>query len=70
MYMPETEKCNEMPIRKVVVSDEALPFVARGGRIFSGQVVASDPGIVDGDEVLVVDRKNNPLSTVQVFITP
>jgi archaeosine-15-forming tRNA-guanine transglycosylase len=68
--MPGTERCNEMPIRKVVVSDEAIPFVARGGRLFSGQVVASDPGIEDGDEVIVVDRNNNPLSTVQVFITP
>ena len=67
--MFEIERCNEMPIRKVVVSDEAIPFVARGGRLFSGQVVASDPGIKDGDEVLVVDRKNNPLSKVQVFIT-
>ena len=67
--MSEIERCNEMPIRKVVVSDEAIPFVARGGRLFSGQVVASDPGIEDGDEVLVVDRKNNPLSTVKVFIT-
>lgn len=67
--MPETEKCNETPIRKVVVSDEAVPFVARGGRLFTGQVVASDPGIEDGDEVLVVDKKDNPLSTVKVFIT-
>ena len=68
--MSETERCNEMPIRKVVVSDEAIPFVARGGRLFSGQVVASDSGIGDGEDVLVVDRKNRPLSMMEVFFTP
>ena len=68
--MSETKMSYENPMQKVVVSDAAMPFVARGGRLFSGQVVASDPGIEDGEEVLVVDRKNRPLSTVQVFITP
>ena len=68
--MSETKMSYESPMQKVVVSDAAMPFVARGGRLFSGQVVVSDPGIEDGEEVLVVDRKNNPLSTVQVFITP
>jgi archaeosine-15-forming tRNA-guanine transglycosylase len=66
--MPETS-CNE-PIRKVVISDAAMPFVARGGRVFPGQVIAHDQGIEDREEVLVVDMKNNPLGTVQVFIEP
>jgi archaeosine-15-forming tRNA-guanine transglycosylase len=54
-------------ISKVVVSDAAVPFIARGGRLFSGQVIDSDPGIEDGEEVLVVDKKNNPLGRVQVY---
>ena len=58
----------EPSISKVVVSDAAVPFIARGGRLFSGQVIRSDPGIEDGEEVLVVDKKNNPLRKVQIFI--
>jgi archaeosine-15-forming tRNA-guanine transglycosylase len=58
---------DQSSISKVVVSDAAIPFIARGGRLFSGQVVASDHGIEDGEEVLVVDRKNNPLRRVQIY---
>ncbi|MDD4161998.1 MAG: pseudouridine synthase [Methanothrix sp.] len=54
-------------ISKVVVSDAAVPFIARGGRLFSGQVIDSDPGIEDGEEVLVVNRKNYPIRRVQVY---
>jgi archaeosine-15-forming tRNA-guanine transglycosylase len=64
--MPETD-CN-VPLKKVVISDAAMPFVARGGRVFPGQVIAHDQGIEDREEVLVLDMKNNPLGTVQVFI--
>ena len=52
----------------MVISDAAMPFVARGGRVFPGQIIAHDQGIEDREEVLVVDMKNNPLGTVQVFI--
>jgi len=57
----------EPPISKVVVSDAAVPFIARGGRLFSGQVISSDPGIEDGEEVLVVDKRNSPLQKVRIF---
>lgn len=60
----------ESSMPAIVISDAAVPFVARGGRVFSGQVLASDPGIEDGDEVLVVDRNNNQIATVQVFFGP
>ncbi len=62
-----SETICESPISKVVVSDAAVPFIARGGRLFSGQVISSDPGIEDGEEVLVVDKRNNPLSKVRIF---
>jgi archaeosine-15-forming tRNA-guanine transglycosylase len=63
-----SEGASESPISRVVISDAAIPFVARGGRLFSGQIIASDPGIEDGEQVLVVDKRNNPLSTVQIAI--
>jgi len=61
--MSEADKSS---ISKVVVSDAAVSFIARGGRLFPGQVINSDPGIEEGEEVLVVDGKNNPLSRVQI----
>jgi archaeosine-15-forming tRNA-guanine transglycosylase len=61
-------EADESSISKVVVSDAAVPFIARGGMLFSGQVVASDPGIENGEEVLLVDRKNNPLRRVQIYL--
>jgi archaeosine-15-forming tRNA-guanine transglycosylase len=66
--MSETKMSYESPMQKVVVSDAAMPFVARGGRLFPGQVVVSDPGIENGEDVLVVDKKNRPLSTVQILL--
>ena len=65
-----SETACETPISRVVISDAAVPFVARGGRLFSGQVIVSDPGIENGEEVLVVDRNNNPIRTVQIYIGP
>lgn len=62
-----SETICESSISKVVVSDAAVPFIARGGRLFSGQVISSDPGIEDGEEVLVVDKRNNPLRKVRIF---
>ena len=62
--MSEADKTS---ISKVVVSDAVIPFIARGGMLFSGQVIASDSGIEDGEEVLLVDRKNNPLRRVQIY---
>ena len=62
-----SEKRSDLSMNRVVISDAAVPFVARGGRLFSGQVIASDPGIEDGEEVLVVDRRNNPVRMVKIY---
>jgi predicted RNA-binding protein (TIGR00451 family) len=56
--------------KKMVVSDEAVPFVARGGRIFSNQVIDADPEIQAGDNVLVVDKKERVLTTARAVMTP
>lgn len=58
---------SESSISRVTIKDAAVPFIARGGRLFSGQVMASDPGIEDGERVMVVDRKNNPIRMIQIF---
>lgn len=58
---------SDQSVSRVVVSDVAVPFVARGGRLFPGQVIASDPGIENGEEVLVVDRRNNPVRMVKIY---
>ena len=52
---------------RVTISDAAVAFIARGGRLFSGQVMSSDPGIENGEQVMLVDRKNNPIGMIQIF---
>ena len=56
-----------MPSKRLVVSDEAAPFIARGGRIFGMQVINADLDIREGDEILVVDRKNRVLTLAQAI---
>ncbi|VVB72552.1 tRNA-guanine(15) transglycosylase [uncultured archaeon] len=68
--MMEKETKERASYRRVVVKDAAVPFVARGGRVFSRQVIDSDPGVENGEIVQVVDRRDNILSTVQVYIEP
>jgi len=62
-----SETACESSTSRVTISDAAVSFVARGGRLFPGQVIASDPGIEDGEQVMVVDKKNNPIRMVQIF---
>lgn len=52
---------------RVVISDAAVPFVARGGRLFPGQVIATDPGIENGEDVLIVDRKERPVRMLKIY---
>lgn len=63
--MPE----NATPRRKkMVISDAAVPFVARGGRVFGRQIVCADRDISDGEEVLVVDRNDRVITTAQAVL--
>ena len=39
---------------KVVITEEAAPFVAKGRSAFAKHVIKADPGIRAGDEVLIV----------------
>ncbi|HUS76001.1 MAG TPA: pseudouridine synthase [Methanothrix sp.] len=68
--MSEREMSHRSSLRRVVVKDAVVPFVARGGRVFSRQIVDSDPGVENGELVMVVDKRNNYLSEVQIYFTP
>jgi conserved protein with predicted RNA binding PUA domain len=67
--MTEIES-EELPSKKLVVSEEAVPFVSRGGRIFSNQVLEADPEIGEGEIVRIVDRKGRVLTLAQAVFTP
>jgi len=68
--MSEIERTGRAPLRRVVVNDAAVPFLARGGRLFSRQIIQSDSGLEDGEIVQVTDRKNNVLGTTQIYKSP
>jgi len=60
---------NVAPRRKrLVISDAAVPFVARGGRVFGRQVIDADLDIADGEEVLVVDKNNHVITTARAML--
>lgn len=54
----------EPPGYRVVVGDESIPFVRDGDSAFAKFVLAADPVIRPGDEVLVVDSADETLLAV------
>jgi predicted RNA-binding protein (TIGR00451 family) len=54
--------------KKMVISDAAVPFVARGGRVYGRQIVSADLDISDGEEVLVVDRNDRVITTARAVL--
>jgi len=56
------------PLRRIVVSNAAVPFVARGGRIFGRQLLDADLDIRDGEEVLITDSRDHPLSLARAVL--
>jgi archaeosine-15-forming tRNA-guanine transglycosylase len=60
---------SQTPRRKrLVISDASVPFVARGGRVFGRQVIDGDQDIVDGEEILVVDKNNRVITTARAML--
>jgi uncharacterized protein with predicted RNA binding PUA domain len=51
------------PGHRVVVNSDSAPFVAKGKNAFAKHVVAADPEIRAGEEVLVVDEDDVLLAT-------
>jgi uncharacterized protein with predicted RNA binding PUA domain len=58
------------PRLRVVASDDAAPFVAKGGNVFARHVIAVDPEIRAGEEVLVVDGQDRLLATGKAVLAP
>ena len=57
------------PRLRVVVSDDAAPFVAQGKTVFAKHVVAADPEIRPAEEVLVVDSRDRLLASGKTLLT-
>jgi uncharacterized protein with predicted RNA binding PUA domain len=53
----------KFPGNRVVVNSDSAPFVVKGKNAFAKHVVGSDPDIRAGEEVMVVDEKDNFLAT-------
>ena len=63
--MPESQT----PRRKrLVITDASVPFVARGGQVFGRQVIDGDQDIIDGEEILVVDKNNRVITTARAML--
>jgi uncharacterized protein with predicted RNA binding PUA domain len=58
------------PRLRVCVSEEAVPFVAKGGNVFAKHVLRVDPDIRAGEEVLVVDSEDQLVATGKTILAP
>jgi len=55
---------------RVVVCEDAAPFVAKGKTAFAKHVLSLDPELRAGDEVLVTDEADRLLATGQLLLSP
>jgi conserved protein with predicted RNA binding PUA domain len=60
----------ERPNLRVVASEDAAPFVAKGGNLFAKHVLSVDEEIRAGEEVLVVDSLDQLLATGTAVLAP
>jgi uncharacterized protein with predicted RNA binding PUA domain len=60
----------QSPHLRVVASEEAAPFVAKGGNLFAKHVLGVDWEIRSGEEVLVVDSQDRLLATGTAVLAP
>ena len=58
------------PLLRVVVVDDAVPFVSQGKTAFAKHIVSVDPALRAGDEVLITDRNDNLIATGQLLLSP
>ena len=57
------------PGMRVIVNEDAVPFVRDGKTAFARHIVYADPLIRSGDEVIVVDRYDDLLATGQAKLS-
>lgn len=60
----------QSPKQRVVASDDAAPFIAKGGNLFARHVLEVDSEIRAGEEVLVVDSQDCLLATGTAILAP
>jgi uncharacterized protein with predicted RNA binding PUA domain len=58
------------PGMRVVVCEDAAPFVAKGKTAFAKHVIDMDPQLRAGEEVFVVDENDSLLATGQLMLSP
>ncbi len=66
----EIHRALPAPLRRVVVADDAVPFVAAGRTLFSRFVVAADPRLRPGHGALLVDRDDRFLAVGRLLLAP
>lgn len=57
------------PKKRVMVNDDAAPFVAKGKTAFAKHVIECDPGLRALEEIILVDRDDNLLATGQAMLS-
>jgi len=57
------------PCLRVVISDDAAGYVARGRSVFAKHVIAVDKGIRPGMEVIIVDRRDNLIAIGRAMLS-
>jgi uncharacterized protein with predicted RNA binding PUA domain len=60
----------DAPRLRVVASDDAAPFIAKGGNLFAKHVLRVGCDIRAGEEVLVVDGRDRLLATGKAVLAP
>ncbi|MBW6451164.1 MAG: tRNA guanosine(15) transglycosylase TgtA [DPANN group archaeon] len=69
IYCAELIKnCLDYPDYRVVITDDAVPFVRDGKSVFSKFVKAADKNIRPYDEVFIVDSKDNLIATGKTLL--
>ncbi len=58
------------PSYRVIVCDDAVPFVSKGKTVFSKHIISMDKELRAGEEVLVVDASDKLLATGQLLLSP
>ncbi len=56
------------PKKRVIVNDDAAPFVAKGKTAFAKHVVDCDPELRALEEIILVDKDDNLLATGQAML--
>lgn len=62
-------RAREAPHYRVVMNEEAAPFIADGKNAFARHVVRVDPQIRAGDEVLLVDEDNRLIGAGKAMLS-